>query len=173
MVSRIVGDTLVHTQSCTGWELTSLEGSRGLARLEVRRDRTRIVVADTGDVVAGVDEPFAFSAVACTSDGELVVTTRRAPPAIMLGASGCRTTPADGSARDSTFPEPGERFLLLSCAAFENMPDVLAKGIKQSPSDLIAQDPQDLLLAIFADRSHGAGAVIDRRPAHCPTGARP
>lgn len=168
MVSRVVGDAIVHRESSGCWTWTSLECSRGLARLEMKGHLTQIVVADTGDAVAGLDEPPAFAAAACTCDGELVVVTRGAPPAIVLGPAGCRTAPADGSVRDSMFPQPGERFLLLSCAAFENMPDVLAKGIEQCPTDLIEQDPEELLLAIFEGLAQGAGAVIDRQP-H-PTG---
>lgn len=168
MVTRIVGDALLHTEVNTGWTVTSLECSRGLARLDLRRGLTQVVIADTGDAVAGLDEPAAFAAAACTHDGEVVVVARRSPPAIVLGPDGCRTTPSDGAGHETQYPQPGERLLLLSSSAFENMPDVLATGMNRSPATLIERDPQELLLEIFADLGCGAGAVIDRRPDHRP-----
>ena len=166
MVTRIVGDALLHTEVDTAWTVTSLECSRGLARLDLRRGLTQVVIADTGDAVAGRDEPPSFAAAACTHDGEVVLVARRSPPAIVLGPTGCRTSPSDGTGRETQYPEPGERLLLLSCSAFENMSDVLAKGMNESPSALIERDPQELLLEIFADLGCGAGAVIDRRADH-------
>ena len=64
-------------------------------------------------------------------------------------------------ARDADQEVVGERLLLLSCAAFEKMPEVLA-DIGTVPTELVRQDPENLLLEIFHDFGHGAGAVIDR-----------
>ncbi len=173
MVIRVVGDAIVHTEVNEGWAVTSLECTRGLARLDLRRDLTQVVIADTGDAEAGLGEPPAFAAAACTPDGEVVVVARRSPPAIVLGPSGCRTSPSNGADRETAYPQPGERLLLLSSSAFENMSDVLVSGMNVSPSALIQRDPQDLLLAIFADLGCGAGAVIDRRPNRLPEGVGP
>lgn len=163
MVTRIVGDALLHTEVNPAWTVTSLECNRGLALLDLRRGLTQVVIADTGDAVAGLDAPSAFAAAACTPDGEVVVVARHSPPAIVLGPHGCRTSPSEGAGRETQYPHPGERLLLLSCSAFENMSDVLAQGMNGSPSSLIERDPQELLLEIFADLGCGAGAVIDRR----------
>lgn len=96
--------------------------------------------------------------------------TRRSPPAIIVGAHGCRTTPTGGADRDSEFPEEGQRLLMLSCSAFETMPQALVEAMTSCPSTLIDRDPEELLLAIFADLGHGAGAVIDRTNDAHPTG---
>ena len=170
MVSRVVGDAIVHSDVSGCWSVTSLECPKGLARVEVRRGLTQIVVADTGDALAGLDEPSTFAAAACTSDGELVVMTRSSPPAIVVGARGCRTTPAGGADRDSEFLEAGQRRLLLSCCAFEAMPPALADAMTSCPTPLLDWDPEELLLAIFADLGRGAGAVIDRTNRALTTG---
>ena len=83
------------------------------------------------------------------------------------GSTGCRTLPQqERSATASGWLR--RRLLLLSCAAFEAMPEVLANGIANVPTDLAAQDPDDLLLEIFREARHGAGAVIDRLPLREP-----
>jgi hypothetical protein len=94
----------------------------------------------------------------------------------VVGSAGCRTLPAAGAQRDCVRLDPGERLLLLSCAAFEAMPEVLANGIANGPTGLAAQDPDDLLLEIFRELGHGAGAVIDRLPllrSAVPAGVEP
>ena len=90
------------------------------------------------------------------------LVVHHSPPAIVVGSTGCRALPADGANHDCVRLAPGERLLLLSCAAFEGMPEVLANGIADVPNGLVDQDPEDLLLEIFRELGHGAGAVIDR-----------
>lgn len=173
MVSHVVGRAILHTEVNRCWAVTSIECAQGLARLDLRPGLTQVVVGDTSDAVAGLDQPAAFAAAACTSDGEIVVLARRSPPAIALDSDGSRTTPAGGASRDSEFPSPGNRFLMLSSSAFENLSESLVTCLKKAPQDLIAQDPEDLLLSIFADLDRGAGAVIDRRAHLDPTGDLP
>lgn len=170
-MSHVVGDAIVHQMVNDQWSVTSVECPKGLARLHLNRGVTQVVVADTSDALAGLDEPSAFAAAACTSDGELVVMSRHSPPAIVIGPTGCRISPAGGADWDSVFPDTTQRFLLLSCSAFENMSEALVDGMTHSPTALVEQDPEELLLAIFEGLGHGAGAVIDRQP-H-PTGGRP
>ncbi len=79
--------------------------------------------------------------------------------------------PAGGADRECVRLAPGERLLLLSCAAFEGMPEVLANGIANVPAHFTTQDPDDLLLEIFHELGRGAGAVIDRLSLPMPQGA--
>ena len=163
-MSHLVGSAIVHAEVDDSWAVTSLECAKGLVSVDRRQGLTRVVVGDTHDSVAGMHEPPAFSAAAFTSDGEFIVVARRSPPAIAMDPTGSRITPAGGATLDSEYPEPGRRFLLLSCAAFEDLPEFLATGLERSPSELISRDAEDLLLCIFADHERGAGAVIDRLP---------
>ena len=44
------------------------------------------------------------------------------------------------------------------------MPEVLANGIANAPTDIATRDPDEPLLEIFRELRHGAGAVLDRLP---------
>lgn len=162
MVTRVVGEALVHAEMDARWSVTSIEYPQGLARLERRAGLTRVVVGDTEDTEP--DRPVAYSALACTPDGDVVIVARRSPPAIVLGRSGVRTAPADGAQHECQHPAAGDRLLLLSCAAFENMSQALAADIGRASRSLRHEHPQTLLLAIFQDFGRGAGAVVDRLP---------
>ena len=170
-MSRVVGSALLNRRDDEPWSVTCIEYPRGLALLEPRPTMTRVIVADSTNTFAGPDDPDAYSAAACTRDGDLALVVHHSPPALVIGSTGCRTLPADGGCRDSVRLAPGERLLLLSCAAFEAMPEVLANGLGDDSTDLAGQDPEDLLLDIFRELGHGAGAVIDRLPLPMPQGA--
>lgn len=171
-MSRVVGTALLNRRCDERWSVTCIEYPRGLALLEPGAKLTRVIVADSTNTFAGPDDPDAYAAAACTPDGELALVVHHSPPALVVGRAGCRTLPADGAAHECVRLAPGERLLLLSGAAFESMPQVLADGIGTIPTGLAHQDPEDLLLEIFHDLGHGAGAVIDRLPVPAPEGAR-
>ena len=170
-MSRVVGSALLNRKADESWSVTCIEYPRGLALLEPHPTMTRVIVADSTNTFAGPSDPDAYSAAACTRDGELALVLHHSPPALVIGSTGCRTLPAGGADRDRIRLAPGERLLLLSCAAFEGMPEVLANGIANVPSDLATQDPDDLLLEIFHELGRGAGAVIDRLSLPMPQGA--
>ena len=170
-MSRVVGSALLSTSADERWSVTCIEYPKGLALLQPGPGMTRVIVADSTNTFAGPTDPDAYSAAACTHDGELALVVHHSPPALVVGSTGCRTLPADGASRDCLRLAPGERLLLLSCAAFESMPEVLANGIANVPNDLATQDPDDLLLEIFHELGHGAGAVIDRLSLLAPHGA--
>jgi len=165
VVSRLVGEALVRTASDRRWTVTCVEYPYGVVRLDRRARLTQIVVADHVDSVESSPSTGSFTAAACTVDGELLVAVRSAPPAIVVGSDRCRTRPSDGAAHDSEFPGPGERVILLSCAAFEAVPDVLVDGVSgTSSSQLATQDPESLLIALLGGAARGAGVVIDHHP---------
>ncbi|MGG5261095.1 hypothetical protein [Phycicoccus avicenniae] len=142
------------------WTVTCAEYPRGLVRVRRRSGLTQVVVADRGEV--GAPAPDSFAAAACTRDGELLLSLRAAPPAIVVGAADLRTRPADGGGHDSEFPGPGQRLILLSCAAFEAAPTLLATGGDPTQDLLGTEDPERLLLALLGAGGRGAGTVIDR-----------
>jgi len=170
-VSRVVGSALLNQKADERWSVTCIEYPKGLALLQPGPTMTRVIVADSTSTFAGPASPDAYSAAACTRDGELALVVHHSPPALVVGSTGCRTLPADGASRDCVRLAPGERLLLLSCAAFESLPKVLANGIANVRTDLADRDPEDLLLEIFRELGHGAGAVIDRLPQLAPEGA--
>lgn len=162
MVSRLVGEALLRTEHDDLWTVTCAEYPQGLVRLERRARLTQVVVADRADAAA--PEVSSYGAAACTVDGELLVALRSAPPAIVVGSDGRRTRPPGGTGHDSEFPGPGQRLILLSCAAFEAVPSLLVDGDEAAAGRLATQDPETLLLALLGQGARGAGAVIDRHP---------
>lgn len=165
MVSRVVDTALVRRTDHGLWSVTCIEYPRGLALLHRDGPLNRVLIGDSPNAVRLPGDPDAYSAATWTPDGELAVTVQRAPPGILVGPTGCRTSPDRGEARDWLRPRPGERLLLLSCAAFDRMPETLAQGITASPPGLSERGPEELLLEIFRDVGCGAGAIIDRLPA--------
>ena len=170
-MNRVVGDALVSQRFDEQWSVTCVEYPKGLALLQRTDPMTRVIIADSANTFAGPDDPDAYSAAACTRDGEIALVVRQSPPALVVGPAGCRGVPADGATSDCVRLAAGERLLLLSCAAFEKMPEVLADGIGTVSTELMRQDPENLLLEIFHELGHGAGAVIDRLPFPVPQGA--
>lgn len=159
MVTHVVGDALLHTEQIHGWTLTTLEYADGIVSVDRRARLTQVVVGDRSPTDPAGRESYA--AAACTVDGELLVAVRSAPPAIVARRDGCRTRPADGATSDSTFPSCGERLILLSCTAFEAVPDLLVEGIRTAPERLAEGDAERLLVDLFGQVGRGAGAVID------------
>ncbi len=160
-MNRVVGDALLSRRTDARWSVTCVEYPKGLALLQRTGPMTRVIVADSANTFAGPEDPDAYSAAVCTPDGELALVVHHSPPAIVVGSTGCRTRPAEGACRDCVRLNPGERLLLLSGAAFEALPPVLADGLSSSAADLAHCDPEDLLLEIFREVGHGAGAAID------------
>ncbi len=160
MVSRVVGDALVHREAIGSWTVTTIEYPEGSAEISQRALLTQVVV---GDRAAGGASTGAtcYAAAACTVDGELLVAVKAAPPAIVVTPSGCRTRPAEGDGHDSEFPDSRQRLILLSCSAFEAVPGILCEEARSTPSRLALEDPERLLIAILGPAGRGAGAVID------------
>lgn len=165
MMNRVVGDALLSRRSDERWSVTCVELPKGLAVLERNGPMTRVIVADSSTTVAGPHDPDAYAAAVCTPDGELALVVHNSPPAIVVGASECSTRPAEGAGRDCLCLDPGQRLLLLSAAAFESLPRILADSLTSAPDDLARRNPEDLLLEIFREVGRGAGAAIDRLPA--------
>ncbi|MEO7269857.1 MAG: hypothetical protein ABIW49_11690 [Knoellia sp.] len=165
MTSRLVESALLRTASNARWTVTCVEYPYGVVRLERSERLTRVVVGDqvgSSESLPGVES---FAAAACTVDGELLVAVRAAPPAIVVGEHACRTRPRDGAAHDTEFPGAGERLILLSCAVFEAVPDLLVDGVNGAASGRLAtQDPESLLIDLVGGAACGAGVIIDHHP---------
>ena len=166
VTSHIVDSALVRIVRGGLWTVTCVEYPYGLVRLESSPRLTQVVVGDDVGPADHVGRPAPYAAAACTTDGELVVAVRAAPPAIAVTTGDCRTRPLDGAEHDSEFPQEGERLILLSCAVFEAVPDVLVDGVNGVASGRLAtEDPESLLIELVGGAACGAGAIIDRRPA--------
>ena len=143
LVSRVVGSALINRRSDERWSVTCIEYRSGLALL-LGPALTRVIVADSTHTFAGPHDSHSHSAAVCTRDGELALVVHHSPPALVLGRTACRTLPADGARCECVPIDPGERLRLLSSAAFESMPEVLANGIANVPTDLDTQNPEIL-----------------------------
>ncbi len=161
-MSRVVGDALLSRRAEDNWCVTCVEYPKGLALLQRTDPMTRVIIGDRASTLAGPDDPDAYSAAVCSPGGEVALVVHQSPPALLVGPTGCRAVPADGASSDCVRLAVGERLLLLSCAAYEKMPAVLADGIGTVPTELVRREPEILLLEIFRDFGYGAGAVIDR-----------
>ena len=87
-----------------GWNVTLVECPDGLANVSTSHGVTRVFVADLP--VAGSTESSAYAATACTPDGEALVLSREAPPALLVTAQGLRRAPevpgSDESSRSAS-----------------------------------------------------------------------
>ncbi|WP_156996409.1 hypothetical protein [Knoellia aerolata] len=165
VTSRLVDTALVRTASDPRWTVTCVEYPYGVVRLERKARLTQIVVGDHVGSSESLQRGESFAAAACTADGELLVAVRAAPPAIVVNRHACRTRPCDGAAHDTEFPAAGERLILLSCAVFEAVPDVLVDGVNGVASGrLTTQDPESLLIDLVGAAACGAGVIVDHHP---------
>lgn len=165
MVSRVVGAALVRTVSHTRWTVTCVEYPYGVVLLEPGSRLTRVVIGDHVGSVASGNREESFAAAAWTGDGELLVAVRAAPPAIVVDGRTCRTRPGDGASHDTEVVRDGERLILLSCAVFEAVPEVLVDGVNGAATGRLAtQDPESLLLDLVGGAACGAGVIIDHHP---------
>lgn len=162
VTSHVVDSGLLRTMSSALWTVTCAEYPYGVVRLENGPRLTQVVVGDDVGPGGDGDRPVPFAAASCTAEGEVVVVVRAAPPAIAVTAESCWTRPHDGAERDSAFPQDGERLILLSCAVFEAVPDVLVDGVNGVASGRLAtDDPESLLIELVGGVGCGAGAIID------------
>lgn len=164
MVSRLVGAALVRTLTDARWTVSCVEYPYGIVRLEHGARLIRVVVGDQVGADASANGEESFAAAACTGDGELLVAVRAAPPAIVVTGQACRTRPGGGAAHDADVARDGDRLILLSCAVFEAVPEVLVDGVNGDGAGRLAtQDPESLLIELVGGAGCGAGVIID----HC------
>ena len=136
----------------------------GPALLEPRTRMTRVVVTDNTGTFAWSADRDAYCTATATPDGELTLHVHHSPPATMVGATDCTVLPADGANHDCVRLAPADRPLLQPCAVVESMPELLANGIADAPTDLATWDLDELQLEIVRALRHGPGAVTDRLP---------
>ena len=167
MVTRTLDAALAHTAGeLGGWMVTTLESHQGFVRVTRRHGLTEVVVGETGTAAGGSGTSFAHASVTCTPGGHATVLAREAPPAILVTLSGHRTSPAEPGSASLERLTPGERLVVLSSAAFEEMPELLADLLCNDPVRLLASPAAELLPSIFEVVGKGAGAIIERSPDH-------
>ncbi|GAB3436964.1 hypothetical protein GCM10027517_07850 [Phycicoccus ginsengisoli] len=159
MTLRLVGSTMVRTTRGVGdWTVWAVEQPGGVAGTARRRGLAEVVVADAP---SSVENSPGFTAVACTRDGNVMVVTRDAPPALLVARSGCRTAPGEPGGRELVALERDELLLLVSSSVLEAQPAALSHAL-QSPAELVDRDPDQVLAELFAEVPYGAGAIIRR-----------
>ena len=167
MVTRTLDAELAPTAGeFGGWMVTTLESRQGFARVTRSHGLTEVVVGETGTTVQDAGAAFAHASVTCTPGGHATVLAREAPPAILVTLSEHRTSPAEPGSATLERLTPGERLVVLSSAAFEEMPELLADLLCNDPVRLLASPAAELLLSIFEVVGKGAGAIIERSPDH-------
>ncbi len=165
VTSHVVDSALVRRSRGARWTVTCVEYPYGVVRLDGGAGLTQVVVGDHIGSVEATQRVESYAAAACTTDGELLVAVRAAPPAIAVSTTACRTRPCDGADHDSEFPGAGERLILLSCAVFEAVPEVLVDGVNGAASGVLAtRDAESLLIDLVGGAACGAGAIIDHHP---------
>ncbi|HEY7718868.1 MAG TPA: hypothetical protein VH915_08915 [Pedococcus sp.] len=169
MTSSVGAPDLLRTERDTGgWHVTAIECRRGLARVENRPGLTEVVVADwPGDSDVGGES---YSAAACTPEGDALVMSRQAPPALLVTRHGQRPAPVQPGGSELLHLVPGQRLLLLSATAYDALPECLAAMLHGPSSAILDADPFTLLHTLFREIGAGSGAVIGR---HAPQSDRP
>lgn len=169
MVSQVAERRRLRTHHATrSWQITTIECAGGVARVVGASGIADVLVADSAR--GGALDPDCFAAAACTPDGDVLVLTRQAPPALLVTHGVKRTTPVDLQGRELVHLEGQDTLLLFSPALFEAMPEVLARTLNAEPTELTTADPAGLLSQIFADVSTGSGVIIRRNPQPADTG---
>ena len=151
-----------------GWRVTLAECPNGIANVSTSHGVTRVFVADLPDVDS--TDPSCFGAAACTPEGEALVLSRQAPPALIISQHGHRRAPSLPGLDELVHLEGDEVILLFSAAVFEEMPQRLARVLHGHPEDLLTSDPGTFLIDIFEETGSGAGAMITRAALTDPDG---
>lgn len=145
------------------WEVTMLQQAGAQAFAERRDGRLVVTVGDdTADLDAGTQRPC-HTDVVCQDDGEVVVRSWAAPPALLVTSDDVHLVPETPGAAGSARIACGERLLVLSAEAYETLPASLVTLLRSLPSRLLHTDPSVVLETLFAEIPVGSGALLERR----------
>jgi len=159
MVAEVTERGLVRRLECTGgWSAALMECPDGVASLSNGRDVVQVFVSDLPDLES--DRPNSFIAAACMPEGEVLILSRDAPPALLITTHGHSRVPADAKREELVRIAPGEFLLLLSASVFEDMPPALATLVHTEHPQLLGMDPGALLATLLDAKGSGAGAVL-------------
>jgi hypothetical protein len=175
-----------------GFTVVVSSGDRDAVRLVPGARRLGLVVAhDRGPTSPLADDlavrvPSAATTVWAHDDGSVLVRATFAPPALLV--------PADPTRPVALVPEvpgdpgavhlgPGDRLVVLTAAAFDQAPQVVARLVRgddapadrQRADDLRTASDVALLRRLLRHAPSAGGAVLTRVPAHdpAPVPARP
>lgn len=172
MVAQLTDNAVVRShEGPGGWHVVVLECANGLANVASSHGITRVLVADMP--TRGATDRSCFAATACTPEGDALVIARQAPPALLVSYDGQRPAPSNPQEDELLHLGERQRLLILSAAAFEAMPRVLARALHGPPSALLEVDPVMLLTDLFDEIGSGSGAVISRQTRTSPTARGP
>lgn len=101
--------------------------------------------------------------VVCLDDGEVVVRSWAAPPALLVTPDDVHLVPETPGPPGSARIACGERLLVLSAEAYETLPASLVTLLRSLPSRLLHTDPAVVLETLFAEIPVGSGALLERR----------
>lgn len=150
------------------WTVLVAEQVLGVADVRTVDDGGQVFVADLPETGTGGTSGNSFASALCGPGGSVQVTTRNAPPALLVTSAGHRAVP-DGVAHHETVTlDPGDRLILLSASALEGLPCCLARVLHEPPDRLLRADESALLVEVFDQQQSGAGAVVVRSATRNP-----
>jgi hypothetical protein len=146
------------------WDVTMLQQAAALAFVDRHDGQLVVTVGDrTADEDLVDDTPPGgpcHTAVVCRDDGEVLVRSCAAPPALLVTASDVHLVPETPGVAGVDRLCPGDRLLVLSAAAYETLPASLVTLLRALPTRLLHSDPALLLETLFAEIPVGSGALI-------------
>lgn len=152
----------------TQWLVTRLERPTGFAKVYRYGSTVRVEVGDAGatapDVRGGAAAPRTESVVTARfdADGTVVVETRSAPPALLVGLGGTQLLPATPGLRHPALMDEGAVLLLCSASALDAPPVGLVEILKAPARQVLEMSPEMMLMMVMGDEPDGAAAVVMR-----------
>jgi hypothetical protein len=151
------------------WVITRLERPTGFAKVYRHGRTVRVLVGDDGgaaasDVRAGLAAPRAESVIEARFDfdGTVIVETRSAPPALLVGRGGTQLLPATPGLRRPAQMAEGDVLLLCSASALDAPPIGLVEILKAPARQVLGMSPELMLSMVMGDEPDGAAAVVMR-----------
>lgn len=146
-----------------GWQLEVLGRAPGSTRVTYGRDDIQVRIADaTLPALGGVGSLRSLLAVQLGRDGTAHVTTRCAPPALVVSSDGIRPLPADGSTSATTRLQPGDLLVMCSAAALDAHPAGVVALLAAEPDSVRDRDPASVAGTLLRGSLVGSAAVVRR-----------
>lgn len=156
-----------------GFEVVLRSGHAGSMRLVPGASRVGLVVGHGGGLGSPVADdqavrvPAASTTVWAHDDGRVLVRSTFAPPALLIGAPDrpVRLVPRDPGHPETVVLAPGERLVVLTAAAFDQAPQVIARLVRdedEQPDDLRTTGGSTLLRRLLRHAPLAGGAVLTR-----------
>lgn len=146
-----------------GWQLEVLGRAPGSTRVTYGRHDIQVRIADAAvPTVAAAGSLRSLLAVQLGPDGTAHVTTRCAPPALVVSPDGIRPLPSDGSTSATTRLQPGDLLVMCSAAALDAHPAGVVALLAAAPDWVRASDPATVASTLLRGSLVGSAAVVRR-----------